>query len=109
MRWSDICLKERNTRLVVLANCLATRLVRIRHLMCDGCLLLLSPSFECVMLTCFSNCLADILHSCLGLAALAAMRHQDLKSIDPAICISISAMDMLPSVDVSAFLGADSI
>lgn len=35
----------------------------------------------------------DILHSSLGLAALATMHDPDLKSIDPALCISISARE----------------
>lgn len=35
----------------------------------------------------------DILHSYLGLAALAAMRESELRTIDPMLCISVSARD----------------
>ena len=35
----------------------------------------------------------DILHSSLSLAALATMHDPDLKSIDPTLCISISARE----------------
>ena len=35
----------------------------------------------------------DILHSNLGLAALATMHDPDLKSIDPMLCISRSARE----------------
>ena len=35
----------------------------------------------------------DILHSSLGLAALATMHDPDLKSIDPTLCISVSARE----------------
>jgi len=37
--------------------------------------------------------IADIMHSYLGLAALACMREPDLKSIDPALCFSVSARE----------------
>ena len=36
---------------------------------------------------------ADIMHSYLGLAALAAMREPGLKSLDSALCLSISARE----------------
>ena len=35
----------------------------------------------------------DVMHSYLGLAALAVMRHPDLKSIDPMLCMSVSAKE----------------
>ena len=35
----------------------------------------------------------DIMHSALGLTALAVMHEPDLKSMDPTLCISISARD----------------
>lgn len=37
----------------------------------------------------------DILHSYLGLAALAAMRESELRTIDPMLCFSVSARDGL--------------
>lgn len=37
----------------------------------------------------------DLLHSYLGLAALASMHDPDLKSIDPTLCISVSAREHL--------------
>ena len=36
---------------------------------------------------------ADILHSYLALAALAVMKHQELKSIDSMLCVSVSARE----------------
>ena len=36
---------------------------------------------------------ADIMHSYLGLAALAAMREPQLKSFDPALCLSVCARE----------------
>lgn len=50
------------------------------------------------------NLFKDILHSYLGLAALAAMRESELRTIDPMLCISISARDGLlerERVDIS--------
>ena len=38
---------------------------------------------------------ADIMHSYLGLAALAAMRDPQLKSFDPALCLSVCAREQL--------------
>ena len=35
----------------------------------------------------------DILHSYLGLAALATMRDPELRSIDPTLCISMRAKE----------------
>ena len=35
----------------------------------------------------------DIMHSYLGLAALAAMREPQLKSFDPALCLSVCARE----------------
>ena len=35
----------------------------------------------------------DIMHSCLGLAALAVMKHPELKSIDSKLCMSVSARE----------------
>ncbi|MCJ1286910.1 Geranylgeranyl transferase type-1 subunit beta [Xylographa opegraphella] len=40
----------------------------------------------------------DILHSYLGLAALAAMKEPGLRSIDPTLCISVSAREHLESM-----------
>ncbi|MCJ1405034.1 hypothetical protein MMC11_008260 [Xylographa trunciseda] len=40
----------------------------------------------------------DILHSYLGLAALAAMKEPGLRSIDPTLCISVSAREHLESL-----------
>ncbi|MCJ1386008.1 Geranylgeranyl transferase type-1 subunit beta [Xylographa soralifera] len=40
----------------------------------------------------------DILHSYLGLAALAAMKEPGLRSIDPTLCISLSAREHLESM-----------
>ncbi|MCJ1253144.1 hypothetical protein MMC24_000951 [Lignoscripta atroalba] len=40
----------------------------------------------------------DIMHSYLGLAALAIMKEPGLKSIDPALCISVSAREHLESL-----------
>lgn len=39
----------------------------------------------------------DIMHSYLGLAALACMGEPDLKSIDPALCFSVSVREALKS------------
>ena len=50
------------------------------------------PSPECLSNVVFRP---DILHSSLGLAALAAMHDPDLKSIDPTLCISISAREYI--------------
>lgn len=36
----------------------------------------------------------DILHSYLGLATLATMREPDLRSLDPTLCISVSAREV---------------
>ena len=38
------------------------------------------------------------MHSYLGLAALAIMKEPGLKSIDPALCISVSAREHLESL-----------
>lgn len=46
--------------------------------------------------------LTDILHSYLGLAALAAMREAELRSIDPMLCMSVSAREGLESAAVAA-------
>lgn len=46
--------------------------------------------------------LTDILHSYLGLAALAAMREAELRSIDPMLCMSVSAREGLESTAVAA-------
>jgi len=35
----------------------------------------------------------DLLHSYLGLAALAVMREPELRSIDPTLCISVRARE----------------
>ncbi|MCJ1439455.1 hypothetical protein MMC27_008849 [Xylographa pallens] len=40
----------------------------------------------------------DILHSYLGLATLAAMKEPGLRSIDPTLCISVSAREHLESM-----------
>jgi len=40
----------------------------------------------------------DILHSYLGLAALAVMKEPGLRSIDPTLCISVSAREHLESL-----------
>jgi len=40
----------------------------------------------------------DILHSYLGLAGLATMREPGLKSLDPTLCISVSACEHLESL-----------
>ena len=49
--------------------------------------------------TCFIDIVvADILHSYMGLAALACMREPGLKSIDPALCVSVSAREHLESL-----------
>lgn len=37
----------------------------------------------------------DIMHSCLGLAGLACMRHADLKPFDSSLCISFEARDRI--------------
>ena len=36
---------------------------------------------------------ADVMHSYLGLAALAAMKHPGLRSIDMRLCMSVSARE----------------
>lgn len=41
---------------------------------------------------------ADIMHSCLGLAGLACMRHADLKPFDPSLCISLEARDRIENL-----------
>ncbi|KAI5820804.1 terpenoid cyclases/protein prenyltransferase alpha-alpha toroid [Pyronema omphalodes] len=41
----------------------------------------------------------DILHSFLGLAALALMREEGLNSLDPALCISMQAKERLMELD----------
>ena len=41
---------------------------------------------------------SDILHSYLGLAALAVMKEPGLKSLDPTLCISVSAREHLESL-----------
>ena len=40
----------------------------------------------------------DILHSYLGLAGLATMKEPGLKSLDPTLCISVSAREHLESL-----------
>ena len=40
----------------------------------------------------------DILHSYLGLAALASMRDPELRSIDPMLCISVRARETFESM-----------
>ena len=40
----------------------------------------------------------DIMHSYLGLAALAIMKEPGLKSLDPTLCISLSAREHLESL-----------
>ncbi len=42
--------------------------------------------------------IADIMHSCLGLAGLACMRHADLKPFDPSLCISFEARDRIENL-----------
>ena len=39
-----------------------------------------------------------MLHSYLGLAALAVMKEPGLKSLDPTLCISVSAREHLESL-----------
>ena len=55
----------------------------------------------------------DILHSYLGLAALAVMKEPGLKSLDPTLCISVSAREHLESLPwrrkPPAFQGVDGI
>ena len=46
----------------------------------------------------FDSVVIDLLHSYMGLAALACMREPGLKSIDPALCISVSAREHLESL-----------
>ena len=41
----------------------------------------------------FTDQRSDILHSCLGLAALATMRDPDLRTIDPMLCVSVRARE----------------
>ena len=41
----------------------------------------------------------DILHSYLGLAALAIMKEPGLKSLDATLCMSVSAMEHLQTLD----------
>ncbi|KAG8525463.1 uncharacterized protein KY384_009107 [Bacidia gigantensis] len=41
----------------------------------------------------------DILHSYLGLAALACLHDPDLRSIDPILCMSVRARDEFESKD----------
>lgn len=41
----------------------------------------------------------DILHSYLGLAALAIMKEPGLKSLDATLCMSVSAMEHLETLD----------
>lgn len=43
--------------------------------------------------------LIDILHSFLGLAALALMREEGLNRLDPALCISMQAKERLMALD----------
>lgn len=40
---------------------------------------------------------ADIMHSYLGLAALASMREPLLKSVDPTLCLSVDARERFES------------
>lgn len=45
-----------------------------------------------------TNTAKDILHSYLGLAALATMREPELKSLDAMLCISVGAREGLEGV-----------